>query len=354
MTTSREGWSSVTRWCAGALDLPVFVDGLLVRLGVVIGFDGAFLAVVDPVTLLYTQAFRRGMPSEASAAFLAAELGQTDVNQLRQLVKRDNHVGWLDHATAGDRMTARRYRLAMRPYGLGDELRVALMTGDDCWGLLCLHRAEARAGFDSSDGPRLAALAPHIATALRRTLLGAQTQAASATGDGPGLVLLDPDGAVRSATATAARWLEELADIDDSHSASLPTAVASVVERLKRAPRDTIPAASARVRVRSGRWLTVHASWLDDEDRPLAVIMEPTNPAALAPLIIAAYGLTPRESQVTQRLLTGLPRKSIATELHLSLHTVGDHVKSIFDKTGSSSTGELRTRVFRQSTPDDT
>jgi len=125
-----------------------------------------------------------------------------------------------------------------------------------------------------------------------------------------------------------------------------------VVERLKIAPRDTIPAASARVRVRSGRWLTVNASWLDDEDRPLAVIMEPTNPAALAPLIIAAYGLTPRESQVTQRLLTGLPRKFIATELHLSLHTVGDHVKSIFDKTGSSSTGELRTRVFRQSTID--
>jgi DNA-binding NarL/FixJ family response regulator len=330
------------------VDLPAFVDGLLARLGAVISFDGAFLAVVDPATLLYTQAFRRGMPSEASAAFLAAELGDADVNQLRQLVRLRSPFGWLDQATAGDRMAARRYRLAMRPHGLGDELRVALIAGGDCWGLLCLHRAEAIAGFDPSDGPRLAALAPHIAAALRRALLRAETEVASATNDGPAIVLLDAAGAVRSASETAARWLEELADIDDSRSAVLPTVVASVVEQLKEGTRDATPGASARVRVRSGRWLTVHASWLDDEDRPLAVIVEPTNPNALAPLIIAAYGLTPRESEVTRRLLTGLPRKTIASELHLSLHTVGDHVKAIFDKTGSSSTGELRTRVFRQ------
>ncbi|MGH3589407.1 MAG: LuxR C-terminal-related transcriptional regulator [Pseudonocardiaceae bacterium] len=37
---------------------------------------------------------------------------------------------------------------------------------------------------------------------------------------------------------------------------------------------------------------------------------------------MAAYGLTSREGDATQRLLTGLPRKAIAAELQISLHTV--------------------------------
>ena len=346
---SRSAGESVTRWCATASDLAVFTEGLLARLGAVIGFDGAFLAVVDPATLLYTRAFRRGMPSDASAAFLAAEFGDDDVNQLRQLVRLPSPVGWLDQATGGDRMAARRYRLAMHPYGLGDELRVALLAGDECWGLLCLHRAQAMAGFDASDGVRLAALAPYVAIALRRALLTEQATVSTAS-DGPGVALLDPDGMIRSATPAANRWLEELAELDQSQLPRLPTVVASVVEALKGPGAITTPGARARVLVRSGRWLTVHASRLDDDDQSVAVIVEPTTPTALAPLIVAAYGLTPRETEVTQRLLTGLARKTIASELHLSLHTVNDHVKAVFDKTGSSSAGELRARVFRQGT----
>ena len=82
----------------------------------------------------------------------------------------------------------------------------------------------------------------------------------------------------------------------------------------------------------------------------VAVVVEPTSPVALAPLIVAAYGLTARESQVTQRLLTGLARKTISSELRISLHTVNDHVKAVFAKTGVSSAGELRAQVFRQGT----
>ena len=84
----------------------------------------------------------------------------------------------------------------------------------------------------------------------------------------------------------------------------------------------------------------------------VVVVIEPTSPTALAPLVVAAYGLTARESEVTRRLLTGLARKTIASELRISLHTVNDHVKRVFDKTGVSSAGELRARVFRQGTGD--
>lgn len=327
----------------------MFSDGLLARLGAVIGFDGAFLAAVDPATLLYTRAFRRGMPPEASGAFLATEFGVEDVNQLRQLVRLPSPVGWLDQATGGDRTAAKRYRQAMEPYGLGDELRVALLADGTCWGLLCLHRAQARAGFDPADAVRLGALAPHIAGALRRALLTQQANSAMA-GDGPGVALLDPEGAVRSSTPAASRWLAELADRDQLRPQRLPTVVASVVERLTSAGDGDLGVARARVLAPSGQWLTVHASRLDDPDGSVAVVLEPTSPVALAPLIVAAYGLTARESEVTRRLLTGLARKTIASELRISLHTVNDHVKAVFNKTGVSSAGELRAQVFRQGT----
>lgn len=329
----------------------MFSEGFLARLGTVIGFDGAFLAAVDPATLLYTQAFRRGMPPEASGAFLAAEFGSDDVNQLRQLVRLPSPVGWLDQATCGERRASGRYRQAMEPHGLGDELRVALLADGVCWGLLCLHRARARAGFDSSDVVRLGALAPRVAGALRRTLLTRQASLASA-GDGPGVALLDPDGTVRSSTPAAALWLAELADLDQPRPQRLPTVVSSVVERLTSPGGGDLGVAQARVLAPSGQWLTVHASRLDDPDRSIAVVVEPTSPLALAPLVVAAYGLTARESEVTRHLLTGLARKTIATELRISLHTVNDHVKAVFDKTGVSSAGELRAQVFRQGTAD--
>ena len=327
----------------------MFNDGLLTRLGSVIGFDGAFLAAVDPATLLYTRAFRRGMPPEASGAFLSAEFGVDDVNQLRQLVRLPSPVGWLDQATGGDRTAARRYREAMEPYGLGDELRVALLADGTCWGLLCLHRAQARSGFDAADAARLGAVAPHIAAALRRALVTEQATAEPA-GDGPGVVLLNPDRTVQSSTPAAARWLTELADLDRPRPQRLPTVVESAVQRLTSAGGGDLGVATARVLAPSGQWLTVHASRLDDATQSVVVVIEPTSPTALAPLVVAAYGLTARESEVTRRLLTGLARKTIASELRISLHTVNDHVKAVFDKTGVSSAGELRAQVFRQGT----
>jgi DNA-binding CsgD family transcriptional regulator len=92
----------------------------------------------------------------------------------------------------------------------------------------------------------------------------------------------------------------------------------------------------------------VHASRLDDEQGSIAVVIEPTNPATLSPLIIAAFGLTGREGVVAQRLLAGLARKAIASELQISLHTVNDHVKAVYDKTGVSSAGQLRAHLFDQ------
>jgi hypothetical protein len=208
MTEQHRAPADIARWCSTATPSAEFGEGLFDRLASVIRFDGVFLAAVDPATLLYTRAFNRGVPPEAGPAFIQTELGVDDVNQLRHLVRAPSPVGWLDHTTHGDRMAAARYRLAMQPYGMGDELRTALMADGNCWGLLCLHRAQAIAGFDARDATLLAAIGPIVARALRRTLVTEQALITEG-GDGPGVCVLNADHTVHSSTAAAARWLAD-------------------------------------------------------------------------------------------------------------------------------------------------
>ena len=74
--------------------------------------------------------------------------------------------------------------------------------------------------------------------------------------------------------------------------------------------------------------------------------MEPAHAPELAPLIADAYGLTERERRVTELAAKGLSTNDIGQRLHLSAYTVQDHLKTIFDKTGAGSRGELVARLF--------
>lgn len=58
-------------------------------------------------------------------------------------------------------------------------------------------------------------------------------------------------------------------------------------------------------------------------------------------LLRELFQLTSREAEVCQRLAAGLPAKTIARELNLSVFTVRDHLKSIAHKTGYASQTEL-------------
>ncbi len=99
----------------------------------------------------------------------------------------------------------------------------------------------------------------------------------------------------------------------------------------------------ARLRTASGRWLTLHAEQLGER---ISVIMVPTRPLELAALIADAYGLTTREREVVRLLAMGHSRAEIARLLVVSTHTVDDHVKRAFAKTGVRSRAELAAKLF--------
>jgi len=77
-------------------------------------------------------------------------------------------------------------------------------------------------------------------------------------------------------------------------------------------------------------------------------MIEPARPGDLVPLLLDAYGLTERETEVVMLLAKGLATKDIAAELCISAHTVNDHIKVVFAKTSVSSRGELVARLFSE------
>jgi len=316
----------------------------------VVPFDAAFCAPVDPATLLFTGSVLRDIAPESAQRFLANEFFEPDVNKFRLLASAPAPVEYLDRATRGDRAVSMRYREIMAPMGLGDELRASLRAGGECWGFLCLHRADGPRGFSATEARLVARLSALVGEGMRRSLLAA-TCSDTAAPDEPGMLVVDDNGAVVATTAAGERWLWEL---DDSGVTGLPAsmAVQSVRARLLSTLAGDQPAGkpSVRIRTRSGRWVILHAAEIDGigAGRHVAVMIEPVRKAELAPMILAAHGLTKREGEVAQLALHGKTNKHIARALRISEHTVEDHFKSIFTKVGVSTRGELAAVVFAQ------
>jgi DNA-binding CsgD family transcriptional regulator len=77
-------------------------------------------------------------------------------------------------------------------------------------------------------------------------------------------------------------------------------------------------------------------------------VLEPAKASEIAPIVVEAYGMTPREVEVTRLIARGLSTDEIASTLFLSRHTIRDHLKAIFEKVGVSSRGELTSKLFAE------
>jgi DNA-binding CsgD family transcriptional regulator/PAS domain-containing protein len=76
-----------------------------------------------------------------------------------------------------------------------------------------------------------------------------------------------------------------------------------------------------------------------------------SEPAARVDAFAARHGLSPREQEVVQLLVDGLTTTAMAEQLGISPHTVRDHLKNLYRKTGSKSRSELLGSISRASSP---
>jgi DNA-binding CsgD family transcriptional regulator len=66
----------------------------------------------------------------------------------------------------------------------------------------------------------------------------------------------------------------------------------------------------------------------------------------VAELLMAAWDLSPREQEVTRLILQGAATDEVAGHLVISVHTVRQHLKSIFRKAQVRSRRDLVAKVF--------
>ena len=340
----------LVRYCHSGLDVPALQRQLLRSVRRLLPVDAAFFATADPETLLFTGGYAEEPLGLATQLFLGNEFGDSDVNKFASLAAAPNHAASLDAVTHSDRASSPRYREIMSPLGLGDELRAALVTGSECWGYLCLHRTDDPLGFTDSETALVASLGPHLAHALRQAVLLHGAPAAGGTRE-PGVVLLAEDLSLVAVTPEAEHLLSLVGE-RRPNGLPLPVAVYAVASALRAieqgtAPPGTVP--TTRVHTGAGQWLNLHASRLQGPpgEQRITVVVKNAEATTTVPFLLSAHGLSPREAEVAKLVLRGTSTRAISGELHISEHTVQDHLKAVFDKVGVRSRRDLVGRLLQ-------
>ena len=302
---------------------------------------------VDPASLLVTSHFNEYI-AEIPAEWLAYEYYEDDVNNLTDVARSVHGISTLHDATGGDPAKSPRWHANMA-YGGDQELIAALRTkAGDVWGALGLYREPGQPLFDRDELQFIRAVATPLAEGARRALLLGEATDPEGP-DAPGLIVLSEDWGVESTTPGVERWLADLPD-GDWDAGRLPSSVLAVAGRaLRTAERPDEPGevAVSRVLSRSGLWVVLHgAALVSTGSRRVAVIVEAGHPARISPLLMSAYGLTEREQEVTRLVLQGHSTTEIAERLVVSAHTVQQHLKAVFEKTGVRSRRDLVGKVF--------
>jgi DNA-binding CsgD family transcriptional regulator len=302
---------------------------------------------LDPASLLMTSHFNPALYYELPEEMLRGEYLVDDVHDMASVARSPSGVSTIHAAAGGDPSASPRWQGNMA-LGGDQELLVSLRTRSGAtWGTLGLYRGRGEEPFSADEIELLRVAAPALAEGVRRSLLIGEARDPDVP-EAPGLLVLTEGMEIESATPESERWLAELPG--GSYGGRLPAAVVSVAERALRTAlgrEQPGEVAIARVLAESGTWVVLHgATLVGDGKRRVAVIVEPAHPARITPLLMAAYGLTEREQEVTRLVLQAASTSEIAERLVVSPHTVQEHLKNIFEKTGVRSRRDLVGKVF--------
>jgi DNA-binding CsgD family transcriptional regulator len=327
-----------------------FFDEAAARLKQAVPFDGACWHTLDPGSDLITQHHLQDIP-DRFPILADNEYAVQDVNKFDQLARAKRKAATLDQATGGHPERSPRFRDLLTPAGIGPELRSAFVADGATWGALILIRRAGQPEFGDRDVELLSNASVLLARAVRRGLIAEGCESNLALLDAPGVIELDAAGELLRASSSAEPLLAELSGetIEAGVRSSSIHAVASATRTLIAAAGTAGTAAlpSSVVKTPAGTWLVLHGGLLGSaRSGEIAVFIQRAHPTLVAPLLLKAYGLTPREQEVTQLILRGATTIQASQRLTISPHTISDHMKSIFEKTGARTRGELSATLF--------
>jgi DNA-binding CsgD family transcriptional regulator len=254
-------------------------------------------------------------------------------------------VARLHAATGGELDQSQVWRELLGEHGVRDVASIVFRDRFGCWAFLDLWRRVDV--FTDAEARALGAHVDTITTALRRCTLRTFSRSTRPPHrhprTGPIVLVLSDQLEVRRQTAETERYLRALVPpVDDRPP--IPAGAYNVAAQLlaSEAGIDDHPPA-ARVHLGEGDWLALRAARIGCD---IAVAIEHASPADRLDLFRRSAGLTPRETELLDLLAAGADTRTIAEHMFLSEHTVQDHLKSIFAKSGATSRRDLLARAI--------
>ena len=246
----------------------------------------------------------------------------------------------------GDRAGDDPWRSMIAVYGIRDVASMVLRDAVGCWGFIDLWRRSG--AFEPDECRTLGALCGLVTPQLRRALLPTFALPSTVDLNGPAVLILADDLTIVGQTGHSEGYLRALLPADAGRTV-VPAAALNVAAQLLavEAGVDDRPP-QARVHVPGRSWVTTSAARVSaaTSHRPtIAVSIEPTPPAERAELYGRIAGLTERETDVLDTVVAGHDTRHAARLLKISEHTLQDHLKSIFTKTGTDSRRVLTARA---------
>ncbi len=309
-----------------------------------IGFDRWCWVQSDPDSLVPLGGLAVHDYGPQLTRVLELEYSGDDFAAMDIVARRDRPAASLGAETGGDFARSPRWDEVLRWVGIGDEAVVACRDAFGCWGWIKTYRDRSDPSFTADDIDLLVDLGPLLGSVVRRRVAAGRRTVPSVPMS-PGVIVLGPDLAPVSWTASAHAWIDALPGAAlFAGWGMLPAEVYPLATLVRsRSAESTVSVLDRDV---DGRWVKMEAAHLDGDDKgKIAITLREAVPLETFGLLCRASRLSPRERDVAQAVIAGLDTCQVSERLFISRHTVQDHLKSVFAKLGVRSRRELLTAL---------
>lgn len=334
------------------LPLLRFMDEAAAAMAAVVPFIAGCFSTVDPATAMISSTLKLGDirgRNESDVHWAQIEYGGDDPTAFTAMLATGRIAVGVAHETSGDvERSVRMSDLLLPRFDYHDEARVLLSDRGGAWGSLSVFRGGDDPAFSAGELSFLETVAPALTRGIRAGLLTQMHTTAPHANRGPAVIVVDAHDRIAQSSPGAQEHLRRMTEVPNAADPLLIVqALVAGARRFARGEADRMP--RVRARTADGVWIVLHAAPLGgagDRAGDVVVTIEEARPQEVIDLVAAAFGLTMRERDVVEVLLTGADTREIAAALHVSPYTVQDHLKSIFDKAGVASRRELVARVY--------